>query len=147
MKAVKVDTILIRADMGNMSSDLQNVLLYLSAFFMVFLSFVVFSLCLRVLLWIYIQYADRARRDNREDGSTRGEQWCSRRQESGMWKKWLFQLWNFSNSILGNILNFLFCWRAGQRCCLFSKPSKINTYTYVYQCICFNAKNVEELNS
>ncbi|XP_004520601.1 uncharacterized protein LOC101451491 isoform X3 [Ceratitis capitata] len=68
--------------MGNMSSDLQNVLLYLSAFFMVFLSFVVFSLCLRVLLWIYIQYADRARRDNREDGSTRGEQWCSRRQES-----------------------------------------------------------------
>ncbi|XP_053964261.1 uncharacterized protein LOC128867190 isoform X2 [Anastrepha ludens] len=51
--------------MDKMSSDLQNVLLYLSAFFMVFLSFVVFSLCLRVLLWIYMQYYNRLRTDSR----------------------------------------------------------------------------------
>ncbi|XP_017469776.1 PREDICTED: uncharacterized protein LOC108361632 isoform X1 [Rhagoletis zephyria] len=53
--------------MGEMSSELQTVLLYLSAFFMVFLSFVVFSLCLRVLLWIYMQYYKRLRAHNRSD--------------------------------------------------------------------------------
>ncbi|XP_067631751.1 uncharacterized protein [Eurosta solidaginis] len=42
-----------------MSSEMQNVLVYLTAFFMVFLSFVIFSLCLRVLLWIYMQYYNR----------------------------------------------------------------------------------------
>ncbi|XP_011188609.1 uncharacterized protein LOC105216042 isoform X2 [Zeugodacus cucurbitae] len=68
--------------MGNLSSDLQNVLLYLSAFFMVFLSFVVFSLCLRVLLWIYLQYTNRPPRDTHADESMRNGRSFSMRSES-----------------------------------------------------------------
>ncbi|XP_050324844.1 uncharacterized protein LOC126756070 isoform X2 [Bactrocera neohumeralis] len=68
--------------MTNLSADLQSVLLYLSAFFMVFLSFVVFSLCLRVLLWIYMQYTQRPLRDLHADDSERNGRRCSMRSES-----------------------------------------------------------------
>ncbi|XP_011211841.2 mucin-5AC isoform X4 [Bactrocera dorsalis] len=68
--------------MTNLSADLQSVLLYLSAFFMVFLSFVVFSLCLRVLLWIYMQYTQRPLRDLHADNSERNGRRCSMRSES-----------------------------------------------------------------
>uniref|UniRef100_A0A0K8URN2 Uncharacterized protein n=1 Tax=Bactrocera latifrons TaxID=174628 RepID=A0A0K8URN2_BACLA len=68
--------------MANLSADLPSVLLYLSAFFMVFLSFVVFSLCLRVLLWIYMQYTQRPLRDLHAGDSERNGGRCSMRSES-----------------------------------------------------------------
>ncbi|XP_014099285.1 uncharacterized protein [Bactrocera oleae] len=68
--------------MANLSADLQSVLLYLSAFFMVFLSFVVFSLCLRVILWIYMQYTNRPHRGMHVDDRERNGRRYSMHSES-----------------------------------------------------------------
>lgn len=126
-------------NMGNLSSDLQNVLLYLSAFFMVFLSFVVFSLCLRVLLWIYMQYTNRPQRETHADDSVRNGRRYSMRSESGMFKSSEMPLfcWKQLHSKLKNLIKktFFFWWRdhpAMTGCCLFSKRSTANViYAFV----------------
>ncbi|XP_049307059.1 mucin-5AC isoform X3 [Bactrocera dorsalis] len=90
--------------MTNLSADLQSVLLYLSAFFMVFLSFVVFSLCLRVLLWIYMQYTQRPLRDLHADNSERNGRRCSMRSESGMFKDRQGNIFTIANESANNPL-------------------------------------------
>lgn len=60
---------------------MQNILMYLSAFFMVFISCAVMCFCLRFTFWIYMEYwpQEQQRRRNRQRREVR------ERQRGSMW--------------------------------------------------------------